>query len=58
MDQSTLDACLVCHSTREMQRGPVLDGLPEWYLAGQLREFKLGRRGNNPANRAGVLMVP
>ncbi|MBS33085.1 MAG: hypothetical protein CMO68_01600 [Verrucomicrobiales bacterium] len=56
MDQSILDACLVCHSTREMQRGPVLDGLPEWYLAGQLREFKLGRRGNNPANRAGVLM--
>jgi len=56
VDQSTLDACMVCHSTREMQRGPVLDGFPEWYLAEQLREFKLGRRGNNPTNRAGVLM--
>ena len=29
---------------------------PEWYLAEQLRNFKLGRRGKNPANRAGALM--
>jgi cytochrome c553 len=54
--QSTLDACMVCHSTREMQRGPVLDGQPEWYLAEQLRNFKSGRRGKNLANRAGTLM--
>ena len=47
---------MVCHSTREMQRGPVLDGLPEWYLAGQLRNFKSGHRGKNPANRAEALM--
>ncbi|MBT6102565.1 MAG: hypothetical protein HOH62_01570, partial [Verrucomicrobia bacterium] len=39
-----------------MQRGPVLDGLPEWYLAEQLRNFKSGHRGKNPANRAEALM--
>ena len=47
---------MVCHSTREMQRGPVLDGLPEWYLADQLRKFKSGQRGKNAANRAEALM--
>ncbi|MBT4227020.1 MAG: c-type cytochrome [Verrucomicrobia bacterium] len=56
MDTATIDACMVCHSTREMQRGPVLDGLPEWYLAEQLRNFKSGHRGKNPANRAEALM--
>ena len=52
VDTATIDACMVCHSTREMQRGPVLDGLPEWYLADQLRKFKSGYRGKNAANRA------
>ena len=49
---ATIDACMVCHSTREMQRGPVLDGLPEWYLTEQLRNFKSGHRGKNPSNRS------
>jgi len=57
VDTATIDACMVCHSTREMQRGPVLDGLPEWYLAEQLRNFKSGHRGKNPANRAEALMA-
>lgn len=39
-----------------MQRGPVLDGLPEWYLAEQLRNFKSGHRGKNTTNRAEALM--
>ena len=56
VDSATIDACMVCHSTREMQRGPVLDGLPEWYLAGQLKNFKSGHRGKNAANRAEALM--
>ena len=56
VDTATIDACMVCHSTREMQRGPVLDGLPEWYLADQLRKFKSGYRGKNAANRAEALM--
>ena len=56
VDTATIDACMVCHSTREMQRGPVLDGLPEWYLADQLKKFKSGQRGKNAANRAEALM--
>ncbi|HJN82658.1 MAG: c-type cytochrome [Verrucomicrobiota bacterium] len=56
VDTATIDACMVCHSTREMQRGPVLDGFPEWYLADQLKKFKAGHRGKNKANRAEALM--
>jgi len=56
VDTATIDACMVCHSTREMQRGPVLDGLPEWYLAAQLKNFKEGHRGKNATNRAEALM--
>lgn len=56
VDTATIDACMVCHSTREMQRGPVLDGLPEWYLTEQLRNFKSGHRGKNPSNRSEALM--
>ena len=56
VDTATIDACMVCHSTREMQRGPVLDGLPEWYLAAQLKNFKEGHRGKNTTNRAEALM--
>ena len=50
------DACLVCHSTREMQRGPVLDGLPEWYVVEQLKKFRLGLRGRNTENKSEFLM--
>ena len=56
VDTATIAACMVCHSTREMQRGPVLDGLPEWYLAAQLKNFKEGHRGKNATNRAEALM--
>ena len=56
VDTATIDACMVCHSTREMQRGPVLDGLPDWYLAAQLKNFKEGHRGKNATNRAEALM--
>ena len=56
LDKSILDACLVCHSTKEMQRGPVLDGFPSWYLEIQLKKFQLGYRGKNPDNRAEQLM--
>ena len=29
---------------KEMQRGPVLDGLPAWYLEAQLKNIKRGAR--------------
>jgi cytochrome c553 len=56
LDQKTLNACLLCHSTKEMQRGPVLNGFPDWYLQNQLKKFQLGHRGKNPDNRAEQLM--
>lgn len=49
-------SCLLCHSTREMQRGPILDGLPAWYTEPQLKKFADGVRGRNPENRSEVLM--
>ncbi len=56
LSQATVDACLVCHSTKEMQRGPVLDGLPAWYLEAQLKKFQSGQRGKNSKNKAEQLM--
>ena len=51
-----VQSCLLCHSTREMQRGPIIDGLPAWYLELQLRRFMTGERGKNPDNKAEYLM--
>lgn len=53
---SLVQSCLICHSAREMQRGPVIDGLPQWYLEQQLRKFFIGVRGRNPTNRSEYLM--
>ena len=50
-------ACTLCHSTREMQRGPIIDGLPAWYIEAQLAKFASGQRGGNPDNRAEQLMA-
>ena len=46
--------CTLCHGTREMQRGPILDGREAWYLDAQLEKFRNGRRGTG--TRAGTLM--
>lgn len=51
-----VQSCLLCHSTREMQRGPIIDGLPAWYLELQLRRFMTGERGKNPDNKSEFLM--
>lgn len=50
-------SCLLCHSTREMQRGPIIDGLPAWSVELQLRKFRDGIRGGNPTNKSEVLMA-
>lgn len=39
-----------------MQRGPILDGLPAWYVRRQLLKFRDGVRGANPENRSEFLM--
>ena len=49
-------SCLLCHSTREMQRGPILAGLPAWYSELQLRKFAQGVRGRDPENKSEALM--
>jgi cytochrome c553 len=37
--------CLLCHSNKEAQRGPVLHGMETWYLMDQLEKFRSGVRG-------------
>jgi len=39
-----------------MQRGPLLEGLPRWYLDAQLEKFHTGTRGHNPDNVSEYLM--
>lgn len=51
-----VQSCLICHSTREMQRGPIIDGMPKWYLEQELHKFFTGVRGRNPTNRSEFLM--
>lgn len=48
--------CLVCHGTKEAQRGPILNGMDYWYLSEQLQKFHAGVRGQNPENRSEYLM--
>lgn len=55
-NSALVQSCLLCHSTREMQRGPIIDGLPAWYLELQLRRFLTGERGRNPDNKSEFLM--
>ncbi len=57
LNQHQKDACKLCHSNREMQRGPVLDGMEGWYVLAQLEKFKSGQRGKDPSNRAEFLMA-
>ena len=56
--QEIFQTCLLCHSTKEMQRGPILDGLPTWYTTNQLVKFRDGMRGTNAENRSAFLMTP
>ena len=48
--------CMVCHGTKEAQRGPILDGMEVWYLTEQMEKFRAGIRGNRPSNRSEHLM--
>jgi len=51
------ETCTICHSTKEMQRGPLLEGREAWYVEAQLQKFKDQWRGTNTANRSEVLMA-
>ena len=54
--EAVWQACMICHSTREMQRGPILDGREAWYLQMQLAKYRDGLRGDLPKNRSEALM--
>ncbi|MBN4074051.1 cytochrome c [bacterium AH-315-E10] len=54
--ESLYTTCLTCHSNKEMQRGPVLDGLDAFYIEMQLGKFKAKVRGDNAENRQEYLM--
>lgn len=54
--QTVVNHCLTCHSTKEMQRGPLLEGLEEWYLDESIDRFRAGHRGTNPKDVQGQLM--
>lgn len=54
--QNLIKHCLTCHSTVEMQRGPLLQGLEAWYLEEQVEAFKEGSRGGHIKDKNGQLM--
>lgn len=56
--EEVYQACVLCHGTKEMQRGPILDGLPAWYIERQLSKFASGLRGQQEENRSALLMIP
>ncbi|GIW45882.1 MAG: paerucumarin biosynthesis protein PvcD [Candidatus Binatia bacterium] len=54
--------CSSCHGERgqgDQRRGaPVIGGMPEWYVAAQLRKFLAGERGYHPDDTTGLQMRP
>jgi cytochrome c553 len=48
--------CTLCHSTQEVQRGPILHGMDNWYLLDQIQKFHSGVRGRDSDNRSEYLM--
>ena len=48
--------CKTCHSPNATQRGPLLEGLEEWYLKSSTNRFRLGLRGTNKADTQGQIM--
>ena len=54
--QALAKECMVCHGTKEAQRGPILNGMEAWYLTDQLEKFRSGIRGARASNRAEFLM--
>ena len=54
--QAVAQECMVCHGTKEAQRGPILNGMETWYLTDQLEKFRSGIRGSRASNRSEYLM--
>jgi uncharacterized protein len=56
-DTKLLQQCLLCHDNKEMQRGPILDGLQEEYMLTQIAKFQWGQRGAHKFDYQGELMA-
>lgn len=54
--QVIVNHCKTCHSTKEMQRGPLLEGLEQWYMEHSVERYRLGLRGTHPKDAQGLLM--
>ena len=58
--QAAFQVCSACHgadaSGQEAVHAPPLAGRSDWYLLAQLRKFKAGQRGTNPADIWGATM--
>jgi cytochrome c oxidase subunit 2 len=54
--------CAQCHGAagagNALALAPSIAGLPEWYLLGQLKNYKTGVRGMNPEDTGGLRMYP
>ena len=54
--------CTSCHGPgghgSEQFKAPALAGLPDWYIAEQLKRFADGRRGAHPDDQHGLMMRP
>jgi cytochrome c553 len=54
--------CLACHGPEgkgnEQLHAPPIAGQADWYLLSQLKKFKAGIRGTNPADTTGQTMRP
>ena len=60
--QELWELCAQCHGPagggNPMALAPAIAGLPEWYVATQLRDFKGGLRGLHPEDTGGLRMYP
>lgn len=56
------ELCVMCHGQNGEGNAdvnaPAIAGLPQWYVAAQLRKFKDGARGGHPKDYAGLQMRP
>jgi cytochrome c oxidase subunit II len=54
--------CVQCHGQHgegnHLAQAPNIAGLPEWYIEGQLQNFRSGARGTHPEDSGGLRMYP
>lgn len=59
--QGAYGVCLACHGPdgkgNEALKSPPISQLPDWYVVSQLKKFKSGVRGANPADTTGAQML-